>query len=99
MISVGQAVGFGLNILGKLGKKKRKSASPQSYAALELSKSGFRESRTATPGKPDSGRVAKVKQSEELYDYYQMVAKAKLVADRLDPEKGTQVGEFGTFKV
>jgi hypothetical protein len=27
-----------------------------------------------------------------------MVAKAKLVADRLDPEKGTQVGEFGAIK-
>ena len=99
MFTTGQAVSLGLNVLGKLGKKKPKKASPLDIAASDLSRSGFKESRSPTPGTPDSGRVVKTKQSAEMYDYYQMVAKAKLVADRLDPEKGTQVGEFGTFKV
>ena len=99
MFTTGQAVSFGLNVLGKLGKKKPKKATPLDFGKQALSAGGFKESRSPTPGTPDSGRVVKTKQSAEMYDYYQMVAKAKLVADRLDPEKGTQVGEFGTFKV
>ena len=48
---------------------------------------------------PSTGRGSKpTPASAEMYDYYQMVAKAKLVADRLDPEKGTQVGEYGAIK-
>ena len=96
-----QAIGLGFNILGKLGgkKKKAKRATPQDYAAMEISKRGFTESRSPTPGQPSSGGVTKAKTSEEIYDFYRMVAKAKLVADGIDPQKGTQVGEFGTFKV
>ena len=33
-----------------------------------------------------------------MYDYYRMVATAKLVADRLDPESGTKVGKLGAIK-
>ena len=48
---------------------------------------------------PSTGRNSKpTPASAEIYDYYQMVAKAKLTADRLDPEKGTQVGEYGAIK-
>ena len=94
-ITGSQAIGLGFNILGKLGgkKKKAKKATPQDYAALELSKRGFTESRSPTPGQPSSGGVVKAKTSEEIYDFY------RLVADGIDPQKGTQVGEFGTFKV
>jgi len=100
-ITGSQALGLGFNILGKLGGKKKKgrSATPQDYAAVALSKRGFEVSRSPTPGQPGSGKVIKSQTSEEMYDFYRMVAKAKLVAEGIDPQKGTQVGEFGTFKL
>ena len=43
------------------------------------------------------GRTPAAPKSAEIYDYYQMVAKAKIVIDKLDPEKGSSVGKFGTI--
>ncbi len=99
MFTAAQGAGLALNVLGKLGKKKPKKATPLDFGKQALSAGGFKEARSVSLSSPSTSNVAKTKQSAEMYDYYQMVAKAKLVADRLDPEKGTQVGEFGTFKV
>ena len=98
--ATGMAVNLGFkalaNIFGSKGKKT--SATPADFAKQSLSASGFKTSSISTPGMPRTGRTAKSEASAEMYDYYQMVAKAKLIADRLDPEKGTQVGEYGAIK-
>ena len=94
------AINLGFKALGSIfgSKGKAKKATPADYAKQGLSASGFKTSSIGM-SQPSTGRSAKSAASAEIYDYYQMVAKAKLTADRLDPEKGTQVGEFGTFKV
>jgi len=94
------AVNLGFKALGKIfgSKGKAKKATPEDYAKQSLSASGFKTSSIGM-SQPSTGRGSKpTPASAEMYDYYQMVAKAKLVADRLDPEKGTQVGEYGAIK-
>jgi len=96
----GMAVKLGFSALGKIfgSKGKAKKATPEDFAKQSLSASGFKTSSIGM-SQPSTGRGSKpTPASAEMYDYYQMVAKAKLVADRLDPEKGTQVGEYGAIK-
>lgn len=95
----GMAVSLGFKALGKIfgSKGKSRKATPEDFAKQSLSASGFKTSSIGM-SQPSTGRSAKSAASAEMYDYYQMVAKAKLVADRLDPEKGTQVGEYGAIK-
>lgn len=96
---VSASISIGFKALGGIfGSKGKKRATPADMAKSALAQEGYRTPAIKSPGRPDTGRVAKSAASAELYDYYQMVAKAKLVADRLDPEKGTQVGEFGAIK-
>tara|TARA_R110002012_G_scaffold308500_1_gene514776 strand:- start:886 stop:1206 length:321 start_codon:yes stop_codon:yes gene_type:complete len=93
------AVKVGFTALGKIfgSKGKSRKATPLDSAQASLSAGGFKTSSIGM-SQPSTGRSAKSDASAEMYDYYQMVAKAKLVADRLDPEKGTQVGEYGAIK-
>jgi|TARA_R100001460_G_scaffold11949_1_gene27663 hypothetical protein len=93
------AVSLGFKALGKIfgSKGKSRKATPLDSAQASLSAGGFKTSSIGM-SQPSTGRSAKSAASAEMYDYYQMVAKAKLVADRLDPEKGTQVGEYGAIK-
>ena len=99
MLTVGTAVNLGFKALGMLGKKGKSSKeTPLQAAARGLASSGYQTSSIATPGRPDTGGVKKAKGSAEMYDYYRMVATAKLVADRLDPESGTRVGKLGAIK-
>ena len=93
------ALNVGFKTLGNIfGSKGKKRTTPADIAKSGLAQEGYRTPAIKSPGRPDTGRVVKTPASAEVYDYYQMVAKAKLVADRLDPEKGTQVGEFGAIK-
>jgi hypothetical protein len=93
-----KAIGLGFSLFGKKGKKQ-KAETPIQKAASNLATSGYQTSSLATPGRPDSGgNVAKAAKSAELYDYYRMVAAAKLVAERLDPTSGTKLGKFGAIK-
>ena len=93
------ALNVGFKALGGIfGSKGKKRTTPADIAKSGLAQEGYRTPAIKSPGRPDTGRVVKTPASAEVYDYYQMVAKAKLVADRLDPEKGTQVGEFGAIK-
>ena len=93
------AVNLGFKALGKIfGSKGQKKTTPEDMAKAGIAQEGYRTPAKISLSKPDTGRLAKSDASAEMYDYYQMVAKAKLVADRLDPEKGTQVGEFGAIK-
>ena len=100
MFTLGTAVNIGFKALGMLGKKGKGSQreTPLQAAARGLASSGYQTSSIATPGRPDTGGVKKAKGSAEMYDYYRMVATAKLVANRLDPEAGTRVGEYGAIK-
>lgn len=100
MFTVGTAVNIGFKALGMLGKKGKgsKRETPLQTAARGLATSGFQTSSIGTPGRPDTGGVKKPRGSAEMYDYYRMVATAKLVADRLDPESGTKVGKLGAIK-
>ena len=94
------AINLGFKALGSTfgSKGKAKKATPADYAKQGLSASGFKTSSIGM-SQPSTGRGSKpTPASAEIYDYYQMVAKAKLTADRLDPEKGTQVGEYGAIK-
>ena len=94
------AINLGFKALGKIfgSKGKAKKATPEDFAKQSLSASGFKTSSIGM-SQPSTGRGSKpTPASAEMYDYYQMVAKAKLTADRLDPEKGTQVGEYGAIK-
>jgi len=97
--ATGMALKLGFKALGMAfgSKGKTKKATPSEIAADSLSSGGFQTSSIGI-SKPDTGRTPKFKASEEMYDYYQMVEKSRLVADSLDPEKGTQVGEFGEIK-
>lgn len=95
--SVALKVGFKA-LGGIFGSKGKKRATPADMAKSALAQEGYRTPARISPSGPSTGRLAKPAASAEVYDYYQMVAKAKLVADRLDPEKGTQVGEFGAIK-
>ena len=96
---VSVAINVGFKALGGIfGSKGKKRTTPADIAKSGLAQEGYRTPAIKSPGRPDTGRVVKTPASAEVYDYYQMVAKAKLVADRLDPEKGTQVGEFGAIK-
>ena len=93
------ALNVGFKALGSIfGSKGKKRATPGDMAKSALAQEGYRTPAKISLSRPDTGRVVKTPASAEVYDYYQMVAKAKLVADRLDPEKGTQVGEFGAIK-
>ena len=93
------ALNVGFKTLGNIfGSKGKKRATPADMAKSALAQEGYRTPARISPSGPSTGRLAKAAASAEVYDYYQMVAKAKLVADRLDPEKGTQVGEFGAIK-
>ena len=94
------AINLGFKALGKIfgSKGKAKKATPEDFAKQSLSASGFKTSSIGM-SQPSTGRGSKpTPASAEIYDYYQMVAKAKLTADRLVPEKGTQVGEYGAIK-
>ena len=93
------ALNVGFKALGGIfGSKGKKRATPGDLAKSALAQEGYRTPAKISLSKPDTGRLAKSDASAEMYDYYQMVAKAKLIADRLDPEKGTQVGEYGAIK-
>jgi len=93
------ALNVGFKALGSIfGSKGKKRATPGDMAKSALAQEGYRTPAKISLSRPDTGRLAKSDASADIYDYYQMVAKAKLVADRLDPEKGTQVGEFGAIK-
>ena len=93
------AVKVGFTALGKIfGSKGQKRTTPEDMAKAGIAQEGYRTPAKISLSKPETGRLAKSDASADIYDYYQMVAKAKLVADRLDPEKGTQVGEFGAIK-
>ena len=93
------ALNVGFKALGGIfGSKGKKRATPGDMAKSALAQEGYRTPAKISLSKPDTGRLAKSDASAEMYDYYQMVAKAKLIADRLDPEKGTQVGEYGAIK-
>ena len=59
MITTGQAVSFGLNVLGKLGKKKPKKATPLDFGKQALSAGGFKEARSISLSSPSTSRVAK----------------------------------------
>lgn len=96
-VSIGVQLGFKALGMAFGSKGKAKKATPADYAKQGLSASGFKTSSIGM-SQPSTGRSAKSAASAEIYDYYQMVAKAKLTADRLDPEKGTQVGEYGAIK-
>ena len=60
--------------------------------------SGIGKAAVKRVKKRTTGGVKKPRGSAEMYDYYRMVATAKLVADRLDPESGTKVGKLGAIK-
>ena len=95
-ISIGITAGF--KALSMFGSKKNKDKPPSAaqVAARNLQTAGYREqSKFPTPGQ--QGRTPAAPKSAEIYDYYQMVAKAKIVIDKLDPEKGSSVGKFGTI--
>jgi len=87
-------------IFSVLGKKKggQRQQTPIQRAAANLATQGYQTSSIATPGRPSTGDTAKKASSAELYDYYRMVAAAKLVAERLDPTSGTKLGKFGAIK-
>ena len=96
---VSASISIGFKALGGIfGSKGKKRSTPADIAKSGLAQEGYRTPARISPSGPSTGRLAKAAASAEVYDYYQMVAKAKLVADRLDPEKGTQVGEFGAIK-
>ena len=92
------ALNVGFKALGGIFGSKGKKRTAADVAKAGLAQEGYRTPARISPSGPSTGRLAKAAASAEVYDYYQMVAKAKLVADRLDPEKGTQVGEFGAIK-
>ena len=98
-MSLGTAIGIGFKALGALSKKgKSTTLTPLQLAAKQLATQEYQPASIGTPGRPDTGNVARVKGSEEIYDYYRMIATAKLVAERLDPEAGTKVGKLGAIK-
>lgn len=92
------AVQAGFSVLGKLlgGKSKRQRTTPLQAHAASLIKREYPTSRIPTPGTPRPTTPA-TPRSEELYDYYQMVEKAKIVVNRIDPEKGSRVGKLGVI--
>lgn len=92
------ALNVGFKALGGIFGSKGKKRTAADVAKTGLAQEGYRTPARISPSSPTTGRLAKSDASADIYDYYQMVAKAKLVADRLDPEKGTQVGEFGAIK-
>jgi hypothetical protein len=96
-VMASKAVG---TIFSVLGKKKGggRTQTPIQKAASNLAVQGYQTSSIATPGRPSTGDTAKKASSAELYDYYRMVAAAKLVAERLDPTSGTKLGKFGAIK-
>ena len=96
-LSIGITAGFqALKMFGSRNKKKQKAPSAAQEAARNLQTAGYREqSKFPTPGQ--QGRTPAAPKSAEIYDYYQMVAKAKIVIDKLDPEKGSSVGKLGTI--
>ena len=95
---VSASISIGFKALGGIFGSKGKKRTAADVAKTGLAQEGYRTPARISPSSPTTGRLAKSVASAEVYDYYQMVAKAKLVADRLDPEKGTQVGEFGAIK-
>ena len=95
---VSASISIGFKALGGIFGSKGKKRTAADVAKTGLAQEGYRTPARISPSGPSTGRLAKAAASAEVYDYYQMVAKAKLVADRLDPEKGTQVGEFGAIK-
>jgi hypothetical protein len=95
---VSASISIGFKALGGIFGSKGKKRTAADVAKTGLAQEGYRTPARISPSSPRTGRLAKAAASAEVYDYYQMVAKAKLVADRLDPEKGTQVGEFGAIK-
>ena len=92
-----KAVGTVFSIFGKK-KGGQKPMTPIQRAAANLATQGYQTSSIPTPGRPSTGSTAKKASSAELYDYYRMVAAAKLVAERLDPTSGTKLGKFGAIK-
>ena len=97
--SIGTAIKIGSSALGMLSKKKANAPmTPLQLAARSLATQPYQTSSIGTPGRPETGGTRRPRESAETYDYYRMVATAKLVANRLDPEAGTRVGEYGAIK-
>lgn len=97
LVSVGITAGFkALSMFGSKNKKKQKAPSAAQVAARNLQTAGYREqSKFPTPGQ--QGRTPAAPKSAEIYDYYQMKAKAEIVVNSLDPEKGSSVGKLGAI--
>lgn len=102
-ILVGTAVNAGTSLLSSLFSEKPKTqkTKPSDVAArkeMELSASYQRAQSAGIPGRPPTAIRNAFDKSEGLYAGYRLPAVVDALLDRIDAEKGSQVGEFGVIR-
>ena len=100
-IVVGTAVNAGTSLLSSLfskGKKAPKKATAVDFARQKEAQveASYSTKGFETPGAPARGSASFAK-SEDLYAGYRLPAVVDALIERIDSEKGSDVGKFGVI--